>query len=77
MASSDYNTLRACAMLRDASFTTPSSVLLRLQGRYRCCSADELFSHITAGILLVLTSMYTVFKDIVFNFERVHPVVFY
>jgi hypothetical protein len=67
MASSNYNTLRACAMLRDAPFMTPSSVLLRLQGGYRCFGADELFSHFMATVLRVLTSMYTVFKDIVFN----------
>jgi hypothetical protein len=51
MASSNYNTLRACAMLRVAPFTTPSSVLPRLQESYRCFSADELFSHIIAAIL--------------------------
>jgi len=42
MVSSNYNTLRACAMLGDAPFTTPSNFLLRLQGGYRCFSAVEL-----------------------------------
>jgi len=67
MASSNYNTLRACAMLGDAPFTTPSNFLLRLQGGYRCFSAVELFSHFIAAVLRVLTTMYAEFKDIVFS----------
>jgi len=67
MASSNYNSLRACAMLGDAPFTTPSNFLLRLQGCYRCFSVVELFSHFTAAVLRVLTTMYAEFKDIVFS----------
>jgi hypothetical protein len=67
MASSNYNTLGACAMPGDAPFTTPSNFLLRLQGGYRCFSAVELFSHFIAAISRVLTTMYAVFKNIIFN----------
>ena len=67
MVSSNYNTLRACAMLGDVPFTTASNFLLRLQRGYRCFSAVESFSHFIETILRVLTTMYAVFKDIVFN----------
>jgi len=57
VASSNYNNLRACAMLGDAPFTTPSNFLLCLQGGYGCFSAVELFSHFIAATLRVLTTM--------------------